>query len=285
MEDLKYKISFSEYSSFLQCPHKWYLNYCLGMPGDINEELIFGQIMHKSIETLIGNKFLRKEMFFEGIVKKHLKDEIEKIKDINFLTRFNGQGLQFIFIRQVVEVLKELNFFKRFEEYEVVAIEYKLDGLEIIKIENLTFCFKGYIDLVLKKKSNGRYLVIDWKSSRKKWDIQKKLKDNEDLFTQLGLYKHFYSIKAGVPFDQIDVKFFNIPREEPKEMCTHNGVINETYVEYLINKFKNVCGKIYEHSPFELKKARFITKKNYCNRCQFNKEEICNDYDEYQVVS
>jgi len=254
------------------------------MPSDVNEELIFGQIIHKSIESIVGNKHLRKEMFIQGIVKNHLAKEIEKIKDVDFLTRLNKSGLSFLFIKQAVEVLKELKFFVRFEEYEVVAIEYKLNDLELVTIDNVTYVFKGYIDLILKHKKTGRYLLLDWKSSRKPWDIQKKLKENEDLFTQLGLYKHFYSVKENIPFDMIDVKFFNIPREIPKEMCSHSGVINETYVNYLLDKFKGVCTRIHNHSLFALDKARFLTKKNFCNRCSYNKEELCNEYDEFQVV-
>lgn len=284
MEKIKYKISFSEYSAFLQCPHKWFLNYSLGMPSDVNEELIFGQIIHKSIESLAGNKYLRKPMYYQGIVKNHLANEIEKIKDIDFVTKFKNSGLSFVFIKQAVDILKELNFFIRFEEYEVVHIEYQLNDLEIITIDNVIYVFKGYIDMVLKHKKTGRFLFLDWKSSRKAWDIQKKLKDNEDLFTQLGLYKHFYSIKENISIDMIDVKFFNVPREAPEKMNSYSGQINETYINYLLEKFQSVCKKIHTHSPFNLDKARFLTKKNFCNRCTYNKEELCNDYDEFQVV-
>lgn len=284
MEKNKYKISFSEYSTFLLCPHKWYLNYCLGMPGDINEELIFGQILHKSIESIIGNKHLRKEMFFQGVVKSELAKELIKIEDVDFLTKFKNSNLHFVFVNQAVSVLKELNFFTRFEDFEIVSIEYLLNDLEIVTIENTIFTFKGFIDLILRNKKTGRYLLLDWKSSRKKWDINKKLKDNEDLFTQLGLYKHFYSLKENIPLDIIDVKFFNVPREEPKEMASYSGIINETYISYLLEKFKKVCEKIYNHSPLNLDKARFLTKKNFCNRCFYNKEETCNSYDEHQPI-
>lgn len=279
----KYKISFSEYSSYLQCPHKWYLNYCLGLPGDVSEELIFGQVLHKSIEDMLGNKFIR-DFMLEGVVKANLKEELLRVKDIGFLTKFSNSGLSYVFVKQCVQLLKELNFHKRFADYEIVSIEFKLDDMPLVLIENTQFVLKGFIDIVLINKNNSRILVIDWKSSKKAWDIQKKMKDNEDLFTQLALYKKFYSLKTGIPIDKIDVKFFNLPREEPKKLLMHDGIITEDYIEYLLNKLNNVCAQIYNHNPNELNKARFKTKNNFCHRCHFNKEEMCNDYAEFQIV-
>ena len=282
---ITYKISFSEYSAFKQCPHKWYLNNIVRLPSEINEELIFGQIVHKSIESIVTKPMFKKQMFWEGIIKNHLKNEIEQIKDINYLTKFNGSGLAFVFVKQAMDILKELNFYIRFEEYEVIKVEHQLDGIPLVSFDNVDFVFKGFIDLVLRHKKTGRYLVIDWKTSRKKWDITKKMKDNEDFFTQLGLYKHFYSETMNVDKQNIDVKFFNLPREEPKEMAPYHGSLNDTYIEYLVKSIKDVCKEIYEHKPWELRKIKHHSKKNFCHRCNFNVENLCNDVDEYQILS
>lgn len=280
-----YRISFSEYSTYLTCQHKWYLTYCLGFKGEMTEELIFGQIVHKSLEDLFLKPAIRRSIFWDKLVKNNLKKELERIKDIDFLDKFNKSGLYYVFVRQALAVIKQLDFFVRFKDYEIIDVEYKLDDLPIISFEELDFTFKGYIDLVLKHKITGRILLLDWKTSRKKWDIKAKLKDNEDFFTQLGFYKKFYSFKENIPLNQIDVKFFNLPREEEKEMQSHDGVLNETYTTYLFDKLKNTCKSIYELNPLELRKSKHITKKNFCHRCIFNTEDMCNDYEEYQVIT
>lgn len=280
-----YSISFSEYSTYLSCPHKWYLTYCLGFKGEMTEELVFGQMIHKSLEDIFLKPLLRKSYFFENTLKSNLKNELTRINDVAFLNRFNNSNISYVFIKQGILILKQLNFFIRFKDYEIVKVEYKLDGLPIASFEDMDFTFKGYIDLVLRHKVTGRILLVDWKTSRKKWDIKAKLKDNEDFFTQLGFYKRFYSIKENIPLNQIDVKFFNLPREEEKEMQHYDGVMNETYVSYLFEKLQKTCKNIYDQSPLELKKSKHLTKKNFCHRCIFNTEIMCSDYDEYQIIT
>jgi len=279
-----YKISFSEFSSFLECPHKWYLVYILRFPTDVNEELVFGGAVHKVIEEIINKPMLRRKSFLPGVVKSVFKSELAEVKDVNFLTRFTNSHLPYTLVKQCQELVDKLDFFERFKEYEIIEVEHKLDGFPIVEFPDLIFAFKGYIDLILRHKTTGRYLFIDWKTSRKPWDIKVKLRDNPDFFTQLGLYKYFYSKKMDIPFNLIDVKFFNLPREVPGEQMPYDGILNETYMEFLFNKLQDVCKTIYHSTYLELDKAKITTKKNFCHRCNHNNEATCNDYDEFQVV-
>lgn len=279
-----YSISFSEFSSYLQCPHKWYLTYGLKFPSETNEELIFGSIVHKTIEELLLKPHLQRKSFLEFLVKSVLKDELKKVDDVNFLTRFSNSPLTYIFIKQATELINKLDFFVRFKDYDIVEVEHKLDGFKLVEFDDMLFVFKGYIDLILQHKENKRYLFLDWKTSKKAWDIKKKLKDNEDFFTQLGFYKLFYSKSKDIPLNKIDVKFFNLPREEPSEQKIYDGILNETYIDFLFTKLKDICTEIYHNDFMSLSKAKITTKKNYCHRCNFNTEKFCNDWDEFQVV-
>ena len=279
-----YKISFSEFSNYLQCPLKWYWSNAMGLPGDLSEELIFGSTMHKSIEDIIQVKMYSRKGFWEMVVKNNLKKELERIKDESFLKKFEGMKLHYVFVRQANEILQALDVLERFKEYEILHVEYKLDGFPLIEFKDIRFVFKGYIDLVLKHRVTGRILLLDWKTSKKAWDIKKKMKDNDDLFAQLALYKHFYSKKENIPFNDIDVKYYNLPREEPREQLPFAGTVNDTYMNYLLEKLNKVCTEIYHLDPTRLEKARFTKKKNFCHRCNLNNEETCNDYDEYQPM-
>lgn len=279
-----YNISFSEYSTFIQCPHKWYLTYCLGLSSPTNEELIFGQCMHKCIEQMLTKSYLRTEHSWTVLFKDLLKKELSKVKDDNFLKKFLDQNLSVIYVRKGVELLKELDFYKRFRDYDVLFIEYKLDGITILKVKDIEFKFKGYIDLVLQHKKSKKYLFIDWKTSGKEWDIKKKLEDNNDLFAQLGLYKMFFAKKESISLSQIECSYYNLPRKEPKKQNTYSGNMGSTYLKFLFEKFQDVCEEIAYFDPSHLKKAKFMNVKNYCHRCSFNVNRYCDDENEFQLV-
>lgn len=284
MQKKVYSISFSEFSTFLQCPHKWYLTYCLRFPSEQNEELLFGSLIHKTIETIIEKPTLRKKSFLPSVIKNVLKDELGRINDVGFLSRFSNSHWPYTFVKQASELLTDLDFFDRFKDYKIVEVEHKLDGFPIIEYDDVLFVFKGYIDLILQHNTTGKYLFLDWKTSRKKWDIKAKLRDNADFYTQLGFYKYFYALKMGLDLKQIESKFYNLPREESRNQGIYDGILNETYLNYLFEKLQTICKTIYESSYMELDKSKITTKKNFCHRCNFNNETYCNDYDEHQVV-
>ena len=283
-----FSISFSEYSTFQQCPHKWFLNYCLKIPSDTNEELIFGSALHDTIETLLTDKFLsmmaRRDMgFADTVFKDHLKEQISQITDIKLLSKMSESWAAPTFTKQAKGILQELNIFNRFKDYEFVDVEIKLDGMPIVEREDVIITYKGFIDLVLRHKGTGRYLIIDWKTSRKKWDISAKEADS-NFYTQLKLYKYFYSMKKGIPIDMIDLAFYNLPREEPRDQRQYDKVMDNAEIDEFMDTFRTNCGKIYDFDHFSLNKMRFTTKKNFCYRCPYNNLAHCNDTDEFQSV-
>lgn len=286
-------ISFSEYSTYLTCPHKWYLNYILKFPGEVSEELIFGSAVHNTIENLLTNEHIKrlytinKVDTIRNIFKGFLKDELEKVKDENFLQSFANKKLASIFLFQATTVISQLDFNIKFKDYEVVDVEVQLDGEIVHETDDFKITYKGFVDLVLKHKTTGRYLILDWKSSKKAWDITKKMKDNPDFFAQLCLYKKFYSSIKNIDFDLIDTKFYNLPREEANKQSTYDGILRKEYVENFFEKFKNTAIEIYLKSkePNNLSKAKNLRKNNFCFRCPYNKVEMCNDIDEYQIVA
>lgn len=283
-----YSISFSEYSSYLQCPHKWFLSYQLKFPGDASEELLFGSAVHDSIECTLTNPNITKlvknknRMIFP-VLEDELKKQIAGVKDVDLLLKIQKQHIFPTFYKQGKEVLEELNIFERFAEYEVIDVEYVLDGLPIGETDDFLIVFKGFIDLVLRHKETGRYLILDWKTSGKAWDINKKEKD-VNFYNQLLLYRYFYSMSKGVDMDQIDLCFFNLPRMEPNKLKLYPKTFSVKEVVDFKNKFEKDCMKILNFSIFALQKAKHKTKDNFCHRCKFNKESVCNDIEEYQTV-
>ena len=60
-------ISFSEYTLYRNCPHKWYLKKVIGIEEPTNEFLVFGKALHETIENIIKkrpSKILYSKMFY-----------------------------------------------------------------------------------------------------------------------------------------------------------------------------------------------------------------------------
>jgi hypothetical protein len=91
-------------------------------------------------------------------------------------------------------------------KYEFIAIEDEI----IMSIKN-DVEFIGYIDLVLKEKTTGRYKIIDIKTSTQGWNHYQR--ENEAKVAQILLYKAFFSRKYDVNIDMIDVEFFILRRK------------------------------------------------------------------------
>lgn len=288
----KKSISFSEYQCYLTCPHKWYLNYYLRLPSETNEELIYGSTVHSTIETLLGSKLEQKlfkvmpDVTIRDIFKRCLKRELQQVKDIHFLTKFNNKELGQIFMFQATKGIVRLDFFNRFKDYEIAEIEVKLDGMPIISTDEVDITYKGFVDLVLRHKVTGKYLILDWKTSSKAWDIHQKLKDNDNFFAQLCLYKFYYSQMKGLGFKEVETKFYNLPRNEPENQSPYEGILTQDYTDLFFHKFKQTALDIWNHSQNlgDFDKQKFMTKKNFCHRCNFNIPSLCNDTDEHQIL-
>lgn len=209
----KNKVSFSQYSTFLKCPHKWYLDYPKNLrkfEGSIN--MAFGTAIHetfqKYLETLytVGAKEADSldcnEIFkdaYDREVELLLKDGIDIDNDTYKEFYYNGEDILLTF-------LKLSNRLKHFpNKYELVGIEIPL---EIDILRNVVFI--GFIDIVLKEKGKEKYLIIDFKTSNSGWNVY--MKSDITKVAQLQLYKAMYSKKLNIPLHAIDVQFFIVKR-------------------------------------------------------------------------
>lgn len=283
-----YSISFSEYSTFQQCPHKWFNNYVLKIPSGTSEELIFGSTIHDTIEKLLTDKNLSRminnPMVIESVFKENLRKQILEIEDLSTLKKLQEGWVTPTFIKQAVGLFKFLNLGSRFKDYTIEDIEIELDGMEIVDLGSVRLVYKGFIDLVLKHKVTGRYLIIDWKTSRKTWNINDKEKD-DNFYTQLKLYRYFYSRKKNISIDNIDLAFYNLPRENPTSQLIYYKDFQKNEILDFIEEFKTKCETLYNFDHFKLDKAKITTKKNFCYNCPYNNIAMCNDVDEYQIVN
>jgi hypothetical protein len=108
---------------------------------------------------------------------------------------------------------------EEFKGWSVVAAELQL--FEPIEGQKNKW-FKGYIDAVIKVPKKARkgskkaappgytYWILDWKTTSWGWDKRKKQDKYKRM--QLALYKHYLSIKLGIPLEDIKCGFVLLKR-------------------------------------------------------------------------
>lgn len=212
--DNKKRVSFSQYSIYLKCPHHWELDYVKNLK--VRESTIhttFGTAIHQVLQDYLvktfnegyvntTNKSLA-ELAFDEFVKK-FEEEYKNVPEQN-LDEFNS----FVFDGKLIlnEIFHPVNLAKYFspDEFELLGVELPLDTSMINNVK-----FIGYIDIVLKYKKSNRIKIIDIKTSNIGWT--KYMKEDISKYSQLLLYKHIYSKIYNIPKKDIDIEFFIVKR-------------------------------------------------------------------------
>jgi len=211
----KKRVSYSQYSTWWKCGHKWYLDNIKGLKkfeGSVNT--CFGTAIHevlqKYIETLytVGHEAADSIKMFDTF-KSSFDIELAKAREEG-MKYTEDEYVEFCFDAQDIleEFTESSNRLKNFpsKKYEFIGSELPIE-LDIK--HNVQFV--AFIDLVLKEKTTGKYKIIDFKTSSTGWNSY--MKEDESKYSQLLLYKAFYSKKFNVPLDKIEVEFFILKRK------------------------------------------------------------------------
>jgi len=279
------KISYSQYSQWAVCPHRWKLMYIedrRDFKGNIHT--LFGSAMHDVLQmylTVMYNDSIKKadslplsEMLLTRM--KHYFSEIvdssgEEPSSKAEMGQFYQHGLAIIewFVK------KRAMYFSK-KGYELVGIEVPID-YDID--DNIKFI--GYIDVLIKDTVRDRYKIIDIKTSTMGWN--KWAKADKNKTDQLLLYKKYYGEQNNIPLDKIDIEYFivkrkiwenaDFPQRRIQTFIPANGKPSVNKVAKNIDSFITECfnGSEYNVDHIYRKEA---SKKN-CRFCEFNQTEHC----------
>ena len=248
-------IAFSERRNWKQCPFYHKLTYVDKIAGFVgNEFTAFGTAIHSVCEKKLLKEEVNHEQHFIDSFSQCISDLPDNVEvDSRLVDQMVEQGK--VIIPEIEDALKDY-----FEEYEVVGIEQDL--MEPIEEG---YNFKGFIDAVLKT-SDGKYHVIDWKTTSWGWDSRRR---SDPMVTyQLTFYKHFYAKK------------FNI---DPKMIETHFALLKRTAKKNRVEIFRVTSGprktenalKLLNKALYNIKNKRYIKNRLSCERCEFYKTEHC----------
>jgi RecB family exonuclease len=283
-------ISYSQFSIYKECPHKWELQYKDGLQEyKPTIHTVFGTAMHEVLQSHLTVMFEESaaaadrvdiEEQFEETFRKVYLDEYKKNKS----THFSGATEMREFYEDGLNILSQ--FKKKRGQY------FSKKGWHLVKVElpivmtpNNAFknvLFKGFIDLVLYHEPTNTFKIIDFKTSTRGWNDETK-KDEGKQF-QLILYKYFFSKQFNIPEDQIEVDFLilkrkiweesEFPQSRLQEYTPPSGKIKMKKAITAINNFLEQC---FNTDGSYKDTTHPITVNKNCQYCPFNdKKDLCN---------
>ena len=208
----KKRVSYSQFSNWYHCRYRWFLDNVRGLKKfDDSVSTCFGTAIHEVIQLYIESLYKKSAADADAhdlndIFKKAFDREIERTKikiTPEQYKEYCDDGTNII--ASFTNITNRIKHFPS-GKYEFVSVEDEI----IMPIKN-EIEFVGYIDLVLKEKSTGRYKIIDIKTSTQGWNHYQK--DDEAKTAQILLYKAFFSRKYNIEVDMIDVEFFILRRK------------------------------------------------------------------------
>lgn len=244
----KMRWSYSRLTSFEHCPYEFYLNYIVNddevYPSEGNYYAEAGLFVHKILELALSG-----EMKIDD-APQYFIDHFEE--NIQHETR---QATMDSTYEAFLSYLAEEDF-EWLRGYEILGVELKCE-FEIEK-----YPFVGYIDLLLRDKSDGRLVIVDHKSAQ--YPLQKNGKVYANQKSSFQTYKrqmYLYSY------------FLNLSMNElPKELWWNHFKVNKRVkIPFVMEEYEEAI-RWFRHQIFLIEreeeyepKINFFYCKNLCN--------------------
>jgi hypothetical protein len=282
-------ISYSQFSIFKECPHKWELLYKDGLQQYTSTiHTVFGTAMHEALQHYISimfdqsaaeaDRFNTEEYFEERFRETYLKEY-----KANNNTHFSSSVEMREFFEDGIAII---DFFKKkrgqyFNKrgWFLVACELPIIIAPDNKFKNELY--KGYLDLVLYHEPTNTFKIIDFKTSTRGWND--KTKKDEGKQFQLILYKNGFSKQFDIPEDSIEVEFFilkrkiweesEFPQSRIQEFAPPSGKIKMKKAVIALNEF--IEHSFNQDGTYKDNKYPITVNEN-CKYCPFNdKKDLC----------
>jgi putative RecB family exonuclease len=282
-------VSYSQFSTWKQCPHKWKLQSVDKLKQSPNMHLVFGNAIHTTIQHYLKTMFEqsataadREDMIqlFEASLRSEYKKSVEQNNNIHFsnaeeLNEFYEDG------EAILDYFKKKRgkYFSKRNTY-LVGVEFPLSLSPHEDYPNVKF--KGFIDLILYNENTETLQIYDIKTSTRGWKDKEKKDDTK--VSQILLYKEYFSRLFNWDVDKIEVEFFIVKRkiwEESEytipriqEFIPASGKIKRSKS---INEFRLFIEDCFNKEGKPLVKEFTKIPSPLCNWCQFNDEpSLCN---------
>jgi len=250
-------VSYTQYRTYGECSRRYRLRYKERIK--LEEDVIyldFGDAIHLGMENFVGkeNEVDPLKIYDDRI--KLLTDEYNNPPDEEELLDLRGLASDYY------EVIHEFLLETFPSGFEVIHRELEL----MEEVEGREKKFTGFIDLIIKTKA-GRYVIIDWKTSKKDWHPKKR--EDPEVYNQLLLYKYFFNKKCDIPLDIIDTYFVLLRKDKPREPTAVKIESSESAVNKAYKSLHHRMGMMKTN-------LEFLSKwKNRGCFCPYSGTEYC----------
>jgi len=281
------RLSWSSIQTFQKCPKRYKLKYVDKLVSySSNEYTIFGSTVHDLLEELCNtNRDLKENEFQDLFIKRIVESASSKffIEWYNtgknyllsdYLEEFYDKHYRKQLISEMIEqgeflIVKTLEELKNyFGEFQVISTEHEMNE-EMSEVKsNSTWKIKSFIDLVIKT-NDGKYHIIDYKTTNYDWDTNKR---RDPLYTyQLQLYKHFYCKKHDLNPKDVETYFILLKRNEKRKKVEILRMSSG-------NKKNNNMLSMIDKTVQNIERGFFPPLGNFsdCRWCPFRRSEFCN---------
>lgn len=196
MTELYNNLSYSQIETFEQCPKKWAFRYIDKIVIEMqNIHLDYGSAVHQGLENA-----------FRDLRDNHSLSEEDLLQTVNTLSYDYAYGdAKSELYKYAIEDMKRLinyqGFYEKIKDKEIVGIEdeFNLKIPAMFGGEDTEINIKGYIDLIYRD-DDGKLVVVDHKTSKKKFDKKKRrtnlqipiyflaIKDKYGEYPKAGIY-------------------------------------------------------------------------------------------------
>jgi hypothetical protein len=208
-------VSYSQFSMWASCPHKWYLTYVENkQPYQASIHTVFGTAFHETIQDYIT------VMYNESGAAADRMDLIAlfqtKFSEV-YAKEYKAAGTHFTNAEEMGNFFEDataiLNFIKKNRNKLFTIRKMRLLGIEIpllLNVANNVF-LKGFIDFVLYDEELDKVYIYDIKTSTRGWGDREKKDDSK--IAQILLYKEYFSKQFGFDIEKIEVEYFIVKRK------------------------------------------------------------------------
>jgi hypothetical protein len=208
-------VSYSQFSMWASCPHKWYLTYVENkQPYQASIHTVFGTAFHETMQDYLT------VMYSESGAAADRMDLIglfqTKFSEV-YAKEYKAAGAHFTNAEEMGEFFEDataiLNFIKKNRNKLFTIRKMRLLGIEIpllLNVANNVF-LKGFIDFVLYDEELDKVYIYDIKTSTRGWGDREKKDDSK--IAQILLYKEYFSKQFGFDVEKIEVEYFIVKRK------------------------------------------------------------------------
>lgn len=312
---IKHIASYNQFKRWNTCPFQWWLLYPMKYAkSTFNEsiELIFGNSIDYIIKEYVTHFFnvsvkSADELDLEKMLSSRMKIEYDRVtsnirekliqqypthtetmitnllNDESESTISKADMLEYFY--DGIEILKDFKnrrrkFFNR-KNHELIGTEV---SLEYEVFPNSGIHFKGFIDIVIRDKTDNSIILYDVKTSLYGWNKHTKKDINTTM--QLLLYKILYSKLNNVDINKIHVEYLILKRKlyenvefPQKRTVGFKPASGKVTIKKINNRYDAFINSCYSNTGEYNFSGTFpkIPIAGNCRKCPFNKNKTLCD--------